>query len=458
MDPASCINLTIASGAGLQIGTTGSLTVSGTLTNNAGTAGLVVLSDATGTGSLIENSGVNATIERYYTGGQWHFISSPVSDAYSGMYSGLYLQSFDETTNIYTDITSTTELLNPMQGYALWNDNTATASYTGTLNTNSIGNDNNLTRSIAGDNGGNNLVGNPYPSSIDWDASSGWTKTNTMGAIYVEDAGNWGIYVTGSGSAGTGNLSNYIAPGQGFFVFVNDDGSLTGTLKMDNNVRVHSNAPFLKSTYSNYLKLVATGNEKSDATVIHFMDETTGLFDSQYDARKLFATDNSYPQIYSIMDKDLAINALPETDWVQLGFKAGISGLYTISASELNDIANVWLEDTFTNEYTNLSTDSYTFNYSVGESETRFVIHFTPLAVPENAENISGIYSYGNEVFVTVKDKTKGTILIYNLMGQEVSTTPISGSSNVLTIDKSGYYVIEVVTSESVISKKVFIK
>jgi hypothetical protein len=348
-----------------------------------------------------------------------------------------------------------------MQGYALWNDNTATASYAGTLNTGSpvpIGNDNNLTRTIAGDNGGNNLVGNPFPSSINWDASSGWTKTNVMNAIYVEDNGNWGIYTTGSGSAGTGNLSNYIAPGQGFFVFVNDDGSTTGTLKMDNNVRVHSSAAFLKSSYSNYLKLVATGNDKSDITVIHFMDEATAQFDGQFDARKLFATDENYPQIYSIMEKELAINALPQAEWVQVGFKAGVSGSFTISAIEINDISNVWLEDTFTNEFTNLATDSYTFAYAVGESDNRFIVHFTPMAVPENVENVTGVYSFGKEVFVTVKENTKGTIFIYNLMGQEVSTTAINGSSNVISLDKSGYYVVEVLTNESMVTQKVFIK
>ena len=31
---------------------------------------------------------------------------------------------------------------------------------------------------------GFNLVGNPYPSAIDWDAASGWTKTNIDNAVY----------------------------------------------------------------------------------------------------------------------------------------------------------------------------------------------------------------------------------------------------------------------------------
>ena len=54
-----------------------------------------------------------------------------------------------------------------------------------------------------------NLVGNPYPSAIDWDASSGWTKTNIDNAIYFFKAsgtdqygGTYSSYVNGVSSDG----------------------------------------------------------------------------------------------------------------------------------------------------------------------------------------------------------------------------------------------------------------
>ncbi len=48
-----------------------------------------------------------------------------------------------------------------------------------------------------------NLVGNPYPSPIDWDAASGWTKTNVDNATYrhVNNA-TWASYVGGVGTNG----------------------------------------------------------------------------------------------------------------------------------------------------------------------------------------------------------------------------------------------------------------
>jgi len=375
------------------------------------------------------------------------------------MFLGLYLQKHTESTNAYTDVTDPSELLNVMQGYAIWNQNgNATAQFTGTLNTGTYGTANNMTRTVTGDNGGNNLVGNPYCSSIDWDAA-GWTKTNMMASIYIEDDGNWGIYTTGSPPAGTGNQNNYIAPGQGFFVFVNDGAPGTGTLQMDNTVRAHSSAPFLKDSYSNYIRLMATGNDKSDYTVIHFKEEATPQFDGQYDAYKFFAYEESYPQLYSITDKNLAINALPETEMIQLGFQVGIDGVYEIQSEKISDISEVWLEDTFTETYTDLAKDSYSFNYSTSDDASRFILHFVPMSVEDDlVTSIYNIYSYDKDVYVSVPQNSKGTIQVYDMMGREIAQASISGSTNVITLSKSGYYVVKVLSDEGIATQKVFIK
>jgi len=166
-------NLTISnttSGATLS----GYVTVNGILTTNATTANLVVPSG----GSLITNGTITlnskAKVERAIAGGEWHYISSTISDATSCMFLGKYLQKHTESTNLYTDITSTTEALTPMRGYALWGDASGfTASFIGKLNTGNIGTANNLTRTTNGINSGWNLVGNPYPSSIRLKAALG---------------------------------------------------------------------------------------------------------------------------------------------------------------------------------------------------------------------------------------------------------------------------------------------
>jgi hypothetical protein len=416
--PASCNNITIASGASLL--DNGNLTVSGA-----------------------------ATVNRNYTGGEWHLISSPISNATANMFLDLYLQNHTESTNAYTDITLTTTPLNVMQGYALWNNMAGTASFVGSLNTGNVGAANNVTR-----NGqGWNLLGNPYPSPIDWDAASGWTKTNVDNATYRHvNSAVWASYV---GGVGVNGGSRYIPSCQGFFVGVNS-GFTVGTLNMTNAVRTHSTSTFFKDEVSDIVRLEVSGNGITDETVIRFLDDATPEFDGLWDAHKLFGDVAEAPAIYSSENGMMAINSLPETNTVPIGVKAGVPGVFTIAATETSEFSDVILEDLQTGTITDLKTNSYTFNYDMS-FDNRFIVHFTPLAVGENPADLVNIYSSQKDVYVSVPANTQGDIVVYNLMGQEVARSIINGVNNKITLNKSAYYVIKVVSNETVVAKKVFV-
>ncbi|MCD4697448.1 MAG: immune inhibitor A, partial [Bacteroidales bacterium] len=435
---------------------------------------LTVKSDATGNGSLRDGGFLtvygSVIAERYLTADVYHSYSPSVSGETAGIFHlpgstdlDVYLYGHNEVNNAdpydgYFEIVDILTQLDPMHGYAVYADGANaspvitdwTFNQQGGLNTGGFGSADNVTRTGSGSFAGFNYIGNPYVSFIDWDATpAGWTKTNIDATIYVEAGGNWATYAFPG--PGVNGGSNIVAPGQGFFIRVST-GFNTGTVMMDNNVRTHTSTPYLKNSVTNYVKLVATGNEKTDEMVIRFDENTTALFDSQYDGLKLAAGNINIPQIYSVSDYNLAYNALPETEWVQLGFTAGVNDEYTISATEINDIPSVWLEDTFTGELTNLQTESYTFTYSVGDDEARFIVHFTPLAVGENAEDIFGIYSYNKDVYVSVPENTKGDIVIYNMMGQEVTSAPINSALNKITLEESAYYVVKVLSDESLVT------
>ena len=74
---------------------------------------------------------------------------------------------------------------------------------------------------------GFNLVGNPYPSPIDWNAA-GWTKTNIDNALYFFKAsttdqygGTYSSWIGGISNDGSANM-NIIPSMQGFFIHVTD--------------------------------------------------------------------------------------------------------------------------------------------------------------------------------------------------------------------------------------------
>ncbi len=469
---AETMNLTINTAKSVTISDTRSLTVNGILTNSAGISSLVVKSGA----SLIESTpNISATVERNITADKYHSFSPSVNGA--GVTASIfnitvsprldvYLYSHNEANNAdakggYSEITDITTALLPMAGYGLYADGAhATPVQTdwtfteqGDLNTGAYGTAGNMTKTGAGSFAGFNYVGNPYPSYIDWNAASGWVKTNIAGATYVENAGNWATYT--SPGPGTYSGSNIIAPGQGFFVQVTS--GTTGTLTMNNNVRTHSSTPYLKSSPTNFVRLVASGNNKTDETVIRFDSDATAQFDGQYDAIKLDASDMNFPQIYSVSDRKLAYNALPETGTVQLGFKAGVSGSYNIGINDVADLHFVTLEDTKTGIFTDLSAGSYTFNFVAGENELRFKLHFSALSIAEIKSTDAGIYSYQKTVFVNLKEHVKGDIYIYNISGQLVASKASAEGMNEIGLTVTGNYVVKVITRDCSLARKVFV-
>jgi len=440
----------------VTVNTTGKLRVNYSITFDISES-LRVKSSSSGTGSFINNGTfncANAVIERYYPGNEWHLISSPISDAVSGLFLGLYLQEHSEAVNSFSDIIPVDIPMNPGQGYAIWNYNEATAEFNGIPNDGLISRS--LTRSGAGNNYGWNCVGNPYCSSIDWDAATGWTKTHVDNAIYLHvNASTWATYVGGVGINGG---SRYIAPGQGYFIMVSDDGSTSGTLACNNNVRVHKDTPFFKSDVLNLVRLEISGNGYTDETVIRFAPDATAGFDGNYDAVKLFGGVDECAQIYSLPGEPYAIQALPEAGTVLVGYQTGTEGSYTITATEINDLTYVYLEDTETGAIKDLTTESYSFPTNEGTFDNRFKVHFKPLSVYEYNADFANIYAFNGKVYVSHNQNMKAVIYIYNIMGQLINSIPDDDGREVIAVTESGNYIVTVVSDSKIATRKVCIR
>jgi hypothetical protein len=415
------------------------------------------------TATLIDDGhltvGETATMQRYYaTGGttfeEWHLIGAPISDARAGIYTDYYLQWFDEANVEWNDIELETYPLTPLQGFAFYAPvDEMTFDYEGIFGNGTY----NISISASGTHPDGyhwNLFGNPYPSSLDWDDVISVNGANlALNAVYYLDQST-GAYL--SYSAGVG-ASRYVPPGQGFFVAGANDGA---QFTVDNTMRSHTNgSTYYKSEFENLLVLEATGNGYSDAAYLRFDEGATNEIDKQFDAVKMFTVTNpQLPQLYTVGGDKLSINVLPETEMVPAGFKAGVPGIYTININEVTGMANVILEDIETNTLTDLMDNAYTFNYSLNDPEGRFIVHFTPLAVPETFKELVNIFSFNSDIYVTVPAKTEGNIFVYNMIGQEIASKRIDGSQNIITLDKSSYYIVKVLSNRNIITEKIFIK
>ena len=275
-----------------------------------------------------------------------------------------------------------------MQGYAVTFAGNNTVYYSGNLltGTQSISGLT-YTNNLAANYDGYNLTGNPYPSTIDIE-SSGVSLNNLGNAFYFwnnslnEGFGDFAVYI--KGGSGINGATQFIAPGQGFFLKVDSPGNI-GTFSMDNSARLHQGQAIYKDPEVNSLRLIAEGGVFSDETIICFNENATNVFDSEYDAYKFLINDN-VNHLYSKTSDDfgLAINTFPEALLnssidVPLNYEVVESGTYTISAYQLESFTDtpITLEDIQTGIITNFYENSvYTFTANTGDDPARFIVHF----------------------------------------------------------------------------------
>lgn len=293
-----------------------------------------------------------------------------------------------------------------------------------------------------------NMVGNPYPAglavnTLDW-------GPNTVEAVYLYNGclGNYEYWAVG--------LGGYVVPPtQGFFV----ETTAPDVFSVSAENRSHYPEPILKSETAGLLTLQATGNGKSDILHIRFADDVTPGFDKNGDAHKLFAQTEGLPQIYTLSGNEkLAINALPETESVPMGFIANGSGTYTIEAVETSELETVILEDLFSGVQTELLEESYAFSYSPNDDPGRFVIHFEAGIGEQKPDDIS-IWSSGKTVFIDA-GCASGEVMIYNVVGQLVLSSKLERvKTNMIDVTNiQGYCLVSVRSAETTKTAKVMIR
>lgn len=311
---------TVTLGNKLQIAHNGTVTVTaGTL---AASGNLVLTSTLGGTARIAELAAGaavsgNVEIQRYMVGGAssqrgWRYMSSPVaSSTYAQLIDDIFItgpggasNGFDWTGNSssvmtyeesssrgWKNITSPSNTWNPGKGAIVFfrGDRTQTSSitntnvapnsfaldYSGNINSGSftINLDYDNTTGVAA-NQGWNLIGNPYPSQIDWDLV---TKTSGVNSHYYLINPTSKNYL----SANTG----IIAIGQGFFVQVNASGQ---SVSFEENDKTSSNGTAYFKTATNPITIkMHLDSVQNDVAKIFFVTGASKNYLFTEDAIKL---------------------------------------------------------------------------------------------------------------------------------------------------------------------------
>lgn len=315
------------------------------------------------------------------------------------------------------------------QGYSLFifgsddpvvSSGNAAWSLTGPIWSGSIGLPVSYTTTSGGaGNDGWNLVGNPYPSTIDW-LAGGWTKTKINNAVYVDNYGvDPPVFASFVNGVSTNGGSRYIAMGQGFWVKANGS-SPALTISESTKVAGTQTTMFRQATPTNLIRIALTKSSNSgrDETVIYFNDSATNGFDENYDALKL-KNRGSVMNLSSLSfeNDNYAINALPLSacgSSVHLEVSDVTSGTYKLSFSDyqtLSSSTRIELMDSFTKTVINVRENSeYFFTVDQGNAATygrdRFTVNIgskgglNPLITVVDPFTLQSSYAYGNQWYL----------------------------------------------------------
>lgn len=347
---------------------------------------------------------------------------------------------------------------------------------------------------------GNNLIANPYPSNIDFDALQAnnasliyrtayfWTNFNPnpvmQGSNYPGTGivNNYAVYnasggVTAPHAGFSGDGTNapnlpatppnrYIKVGQGFIV----KAKTSGTLTFNNSIRTNDNsAVFLNRQANNQLMdrfwlSLKTPLNLYTPILIAYVKGATNNYELDYDAELLTVASDSF---YSdLQGKKLAIQGkypFANNDAVVLGARFYQNGNYTIGLDKKEGIfangQSIYLKDNYTGIVTNLSENSYQFNATAGEVNDRFEILYTNRTLGNaevNQKDPIVIYKEQNG-FVINSNETISSVKLFDATGRLVNEQKVESKSTkiIFSNTQKGVFLVEIITPSKRYTKKI---
>jgi PKD-like domain/Secretion system C-terminal sorting domain len=286
-------------------------------------------------------------------------------------------------------------------------------------------------------NRGWNLLANPYPCDIDWDAAgAAWTKPAQMSNAWYRwnSTGNgYGVYATGiyAGATPAPANPNIISSSQSFFVKVNTAGSYSLSVK-ELAKSTSTNGTFQRvNTAEEKIRIHLSQNQNPDAygydAVIRFDESATDGIDAQSDFANL--TGSQFQISIPVENTALSIASFaPVTGTKSIPLHIDFqnaNGSFTFRFSDLEVLAEnhqIFLKDNQNGTLTPVVNNSeFEFSNSIAGNEDRFELVFSN-------QSVTGIQSIlsGGSVCVYPNPSSKGSALTIAISGMESNAAYIS--------------------------------
>ncbi len=481
-------NIIIQGGAKLTINNGSTLSAS-TLNINSGVLnGTGTLVDNNASGGLTVSGSTN--VQQYLTAGRNWYVSSPVSNASSSVFNATsnILYYYDEALASWPQIINNSTALIVAKGYVANMTSSAAVTFNGTLNTGiqQIS----ISRHPGVAKEGFNLVGNPYPSFLNFESALQHVNTSNLGSSFWFRTQNEGktSYVFDSYSTlnhiGTSNNNNSlvgitadIPPMQAFWVRV-ADGKTTANLAFTNSMRSHKDqsvvpnrfkAPTENAITEQLVRLQVSNGMVSDEAILITNPSASNAYDA-YDTQKMSNNSVSIPEIYTLADNEQVVinglNSILYDTEIVLGFTTGQSNTFTIKASQISNFVagtQVILLDKLLNKEQDLSVSDYSFTSDVTSTASRFSLVFKAPSVATSInstdlKNVSISTDSNSKIVIAGAVANESSVVICNTLGQRIYSSVLTSVKSTLNTElKSGVYFVTVKTNGKNVSAKVIL-
>ncbi len=541
-------NLLIDKPSGGDVSLTSPTSITGFLNLNINTSNklntnnnLTLVSTASQTASLIDNNNTIAsgatsgsangslTVQRYAPGISvtvGHYFSSPIVDAAFSVISqpGFNTLLYSENGNParinlnfsggFRRVTESPSvpLMTPGRGFSTVQPITKVINFVGVPNNGNVPTAITFNTTVPGSVAGWNLIGNPYPSAIDWGrVGVAGVKPFGISTAYVYSIDGYKMKLDAAGSI--------IPSGQGFFVKATSSGTLTfkNTDRVSDITSTGNNTFAREEAARKYLYInldsKVPGLASTDAAIFSFDANASDDFDN-YDSEKIF-NPSPLANIYTLASgRYIAVNLLNDvtrSKIIPLYVSVRTYGTYQIAMGDVNSFypdVDVYLNDTEnSNSPINLkSTPFYSFKYttftgsrfslslvSLGDvpqtsipgvstivSDIAFeVLSRTFVTDQELAENAPSdttdtniispvsdelfkIYSYGTKVFVRTPTGAVSVseISLFDILGNkiiDIKNIPINNGLASFEAGREGIFIIKLNADNKMITKKLIL-
>lgn len=522
-------NLVIKPGGTLTVKTGNSLTIVDDITNETTASSFVVESDA----NLKQNNDAavnsanltvrrNANLKRL----EYNYWGAPVTGQMLKSFSPNTVNSrfmtYNESDDLFYAVANpVTTPFTVGKGYAIRADNTYPTTlprqvfngqFVGAINNGVITTPINCTSCTATTNGFN-LIGNPYPSNLDFSLLQSANSSLIYNTYYVWTNNSYNPAMQGSSYPGSGIINNYsvytalgglaapygftglgtnnpvntndplgtptcpscmvpnkfIKVGQGFIV----KAKTAGTLTFNNSMRstdasslfFNKNSNAKEAEIDRFWISLQTPLDFVSPILLGYASGATNDYELDYDAELLSEGSDSF---YSLLNtQKLAIQGrypFTTSDVIPLGANFYTTGTYVIRLDDKDGIfANgqaIYLKDKLLNTTVNLQDGNYTFTTNVtGAVLNRFEILYNytgTLGTDTQIKKELLVYKQGN-YFVIESPDVMNVIRLYDASGNLITERkPKSKTTRIETIRLiNGVYVIDIDTTNKKYTKKV---